>query len=303
VLLDLNGHTLGGGLALLAHRPAPVQVSFLGSAATSAVPAVSHFVADPRAVPPERGLKEFAEKMVLFANRPFFANDYAVSHALVRNARRAAPPPSVPSGALVLAVWSGWAKVSPRALTAWAQIMRANPRSILWLLQHRGHAQAYPRVVAELAARGVPPLRVVCTPLAPWLDHVRRKTAVDLVLDTDLKNGHTSTADALWAGSPLLTMPGERMQARVAHSLLHGTSPQRVSSRLTRPLLSTDSVREYVDVGRTVVSSQRLRERLREWAAAGRDEGTLFDTQGYANDFIRAMRALIDAPTGTHVVI
>ena len=53
-------------------------------------------------------------------------------------------------------------------------------------------------------------------PQVAWIAHTATKAAADLVLDTNLKNGHTSTTDALWAGVPVVSMLGLRMGSRVA---------------------------------------------------------------------------------------
>ena len=60
-------------------------------------------------------------------------------------------------------------------------------------------------------------------PQVAWIAHTATKAAADLVLDTNLKNGHTSTTDALWAGVPVVSMLGLRMGSRVAVALLRAS--------------------------------------------------------------------------------
>jgi predicted O-linked N-acetylglucosamine transferase (SPINDLY family) len=266
------------------------------------VPAVSHVLGDARATPPDTSPVEFQERLVLLP-RSFFANDYAASHGLVRHVRRAALP-GAPAGWTVLASFSSWSKLTPHMASAWAQVLRAVPRTLLWVLAHKGHGDAWPRFRREMLARGVPPGRVLLTPLAPWLDHVRRKTAADVVLDTDLKNGHTSVADALWAGAPVLSVPGQRMQARVALSLLAAAEPALAL------LAAPHSKREYTLLARRLAESPRARLALRAHLQAalaaplaGRRAPPLFDTPRFAADFVRAIRALLDAPQTANLAI
>ena len=96
----------------------------------------------------------------------------------------------------------------------------AAPASILWVLRHRGRRKPLENLRVEFAARGVMPSRIVASDTVAWMDHIVTKKAADIVLDTFLKNGHTSSADALWAGVPLVTRRGTRLGNRIASSLI-----------------------------------------------------------------------------------
>ena len=39
-------------------------------------------------------------------------------------------------------------------------------------------------------------------------EHVRRGQLADVCLDTPICNGHTTGMDVLWAGTPMVTLPG-----------------------------------------------------------------------------------------------
>ena len=63
--------------------------------------------------------------------------------------------------------------------------------------------------------------RIVFAEGLPQAEHLARLGLADLALDTFPCNGHTTTADALWAGVPVVTLEGDAFAARVAASLLH----------------------------------------------------------------------------------
>ena len=80
------------------------------------------------------------------------------------------------------------------------------------------HDLAEPRLREELAARGVHPSRLEFTPMAPWLDHVWRKTHLDVMLDSIVKVGSFGDAGR-WAQVPSISLAGNSMEARAAHGV------------------------------------------------------------------------------------
>eukprot|EP01032_Pedospumella_encystans_P026573 gene26573-30025_t len=75
VLIDLNGHTMHSGLTIMTHRPAPVQMSFLGLPTTTSAPFIDYYIADSVAVPPEQR-HQYSEQLLLMSDC-YIANDYA----------------------------------------------------------------------------------------------------------------------------------------------------------------------------------------------------------------------------------
>jgi protein O-GlcNAc transferase len=75
ILIDLNGHTLHSGLEVMAHRPAPVQVSFLGFPTSTGARYIDYYLGDPSALPAE-GRDAFTEK-IAYIPSSCIANDYA----------------------------------------------------------------------------------------------------------------------------------------------------------------------------------------------------------------------------------
>ena len=60
-------------------------------------------------------------------------------------------------------------------------------------------------------AKGVNCSRLIFTPKVPITHHLQIKANAGLFLDTVLYNGHSTAADALWAGIPVLTLAREKM--------------------------------------------------------------------------------------------
>lgn len=87
------------------------------------------------------------------------------------------------------------------------QILKRVPNSVLWLL--RFPAVGEPNIQQYAQNLGLPASRIIVSPVAPKEEHVRRGQLADVCLDTPLCNGHTTGMDVLWAGTPMVTMPGE----------------------------------------------------------------------------------------------
>jgi hypothetical protein len=117
----------------------------------------------------------------------------------------------------ILASFSNWMKMDSSAFDVWCSILTRSPHAMLWIQASDLAHLAMPNLRQELAARGVFPGRMFATPQQPWIHHVTTKTAADLILDTPLKNQHSTSLDALWAGAPLITMAGDRAARRVIY--------------------------------------------------------------------------------------
>lgn len=211
IAVDLKGYTQDGRSGILAHRAAPVQVSWLGYPGTLAAPYVDYLIADGTVI--RRGAETDHDEAVV--RLPFYQPNDALAPR--------DPPPSrartgLPEGAVVFCCFNNPAKITPETFGVWMRVLNAAPKSVLWL-----YADS-PDVATNLAARteavGVDPKRLVFAKPAPHAEHLARQALADLVLDTWPYGAHTTASDALRMGVPVLTLPGRSLASRVAASLL-----------------------------------------------------------------------------------
>lgn len=147
-----------------------------------------------------------------------------------------APRPLVALGVAILD------KLDPRLLTAWVGALSGHPHVKLWLLGAQSGANtssgaAFGRLVAEAAARGLHPRRVVLLPRATRDEYMRRLAArPDIVLDTQVYSGHTTTLDAMWSGVPVVTIEGSQVAARVSSSHLQAAGTDVAAALITHSL-------------------------------------------------------------------
>ncbi len=124
----------------------------------------------------------------------------------------------LPEDAFVFCSFNQAFKIEPVMFGAWMRIMQKIPAGVLWLLK-KSDTQVR-NLKREAVARGVEPHRLVFGEKMPKNGHLARHRLADLVLDTRIYNGHTTTSDALWAGVPVLALRGNHFASRVAASIL-----------------------------------------------------------------------------------
>jgi predicted O-linked N-acetylglucosamine transferase (SPINDLY family) len=212
VLVDLVGGAGNGRLEILALRPAPVQVHFLGYPATVGRALVDYFIADPVTVPP--GAEAGFDEAVVRLPGSYQLNDDRQEIAAQAPTRAEC---GLPGTGFVFACFNASYKIDPGVFDAWMRVLSRVPGSTLWLLET---APAAANLRREAASHGVEPDRLAFARLVDKPLHLARHRLAGLFLDTPLCNAHTTASDALWAGLPVLTTPGGTFASRVAASLL-----------------------------------------------------------------------------------
>lgn len=268
VLFDLRGWGGGGRPEVLAMRPAPLQVNWLAYPGTSGAPWIDCILADD-VVLPEALEPHFSEAVVRLP-RCFQPSD----------TRRAIPPAparkdcGLPAHGVVFCCFNNSYKLNPASFSRHMAVLRQVPGSVLWLLSGPGDADRRLRTAA--AKTGVDPDRLVFMPKQPQAEYLARLQLADLFLDCNPYNAHTTASDALWAGCPVLTRPGQTFAGRVAASLNHHLG-------LADMNVATDElfIERAVALGNDPAALAALRRRV----GRQRDESGLFDMEGFAADF------------------
>ncbi|MBF0394074.1 MAG: hypothetical protein HQL38_15455, partial [Alphaproteobacteria bacterium] len=275
ILVDLKGTTLGARLGIAARRPAPVQVAWLGYPGSVGVDVLDYVLTDRVVTPPERQA-DWAERFVLLPGS-YQVNDRDQPIAFDAPDRASA---GLPDRGFVFCCFNQLYKVEPLIFGVWMDILRAVPGSVLWLLA--GPPQAEANLRREAASRGIEPARLIFAPMLPKDRHLARLRHAGLFLDTFFCNAHTTASDALWAGVPVLTVPGVHFPARVAASLAHAVGlpelvlPDHARYRETAIALATDPAR--LDDLRARLAVNRLTTPLFDTDAFARKLETAFET-------------------------
>lgn len=278
ILIDLKGYTFQARPGILGHRPAALQVNYLGYPATMGATFIDYMIVDSVVAPPEHQ-PDYAERLIQMP-RSYQPNDR-------RRRLCPTPPPrasqGLPEHGFVFCCLNGSQKLNPMMFDIWMRLLAATPGAVLWLLAPNARAAENLRRAAQ--ARGVAPGRLVFAPKVSFDDHLARMGLADLFLDTLPCGGHTTASEALWAGVPVLTCLGETFAGRVAASLLDALD----LNELVAPDLGAYEAMA-LRLAQTPAELHRLRARL----VAARDTAPLFDTPAYAQAFETALTRMID---------
>ncbi|WP_395699051.1 tetratricopeptide repeat protein [Aquabacterium sp.] len=228
VLVDLQGLTSGARPAILGYRAAPVQVSYLGLPGTSALPGVDWILADRFVMPPE--LLPYCTEKPIYLPHCYQVSDRQrdVADKPVRSTY------GLPDDAFVFCSFNNNFKFTPEMFRTWMQILHEVPASVLWLLADNDTARE--NMLREADAAGVARERLIFAPRVSPAEYLARFQLADLVLDTFPYNAGTTASDALWMGTPILTMSGRSYISRMAGSLL---------TAVGLPDLVTDNLADY----------------------------------------------------------
>jgi len=275
ILVDLMGFVANCRPDVLALRPAPIQVNYLGFPGTMGADFMDYIVTDRVVTPPEQA--PFLHEAIVYLPHTYQVTDdrQPIDPNPVTRAGE-----GLPGDGMVYCCFNTLYKIEPVMFGAWMRILARLPGSVLWVLAKGDAARANLR--REAAAQGVDPARLVFGEGKHKPLHLARFGLADLFLDTRLYNAHTTTSDALWAGVPVLTWLGEGFPARVAASLLTAIE----LPELIMPSLDAFE-REAVRLGTDPAALAALKARL----AAHRTTRPLFDTVRFA----RAIEAAYDA--------
>lgn len=214
VLVDLNGLTEGTRLGILAWRPAPVQISYLGYPGSAGGRFIDYIVADGHVLPAESGAA-YPERIIRL-QRTYQINDYAERRVAAMPVRRAV---GLPARALVAGMFNNINKVGSQVWDTWMEIMRTVPGVLLWVLDPGSAARK--NLGQAIVRAGIDPKRLLFAPKIGQESHLARMQCCDLILDPWPYGGHTTTADAIFAGIPVVAMEGSNFASRVSSSLLH----------------------------------------------------------------------------------
>jgi predicted O-linked N-acetylglucosamine transferase (SPINDLY family) len=277
IAVDLNGFTTHGRTRIFALRAAPIQVNFLGYPGTLGAGFMDYLIADGMVVPREQQ-RHYAEKIAYLPNSFLpFDSSYAIADRAFSREEL-----GLPSSGFVFCCFNNSYKILPEVFDRWMRILSRTGNSVLWLQQADATSAANLR--KEATRRGIDPGRLIFADrVASLPEHLARLRAADLFLDTLPYNAHATALDALWAGVPLLTCPGESFASRVAASLVRTAG---------LPELIADSPSQYEEKAVELAADPvRLGELRRKLALR---ETPLFDTEHYTRNIEATYEAIYE---------
>ena len=268
IAVDLKGYTGGCRPSILAYRPAPIQVTYLGYPGTMGANFIDYILVD-KFIAPNDQQEFFTEKLVQLPNC-YQANDSTREIASDAPSRNAC---GLPASGFVFCCFNNNYKITPAIFDVWMRLLDELPDSVLWLLKDNESVEHNLRLEAE--KRHVNPDRLIFASRLDLAHHLARHQHANLFLDTFPINAHTTASDALWAGLPVLTYAGNSFASRVAGSLLHAIGLHD---------LVTDSLEEYETKALEIAKSPILLQSYRRKLANNRQYSSLFNCERFTRN-------------------
>lgn len=276
IIVDLNGYTAGERMTILAHRPAPIQVSYLGYPGTSGAVFMDYILADAHVIP--TGEERFYSEHVVRLPDTFFVTDSTLPQTSRIPTRT---EHGLSEKAFVFACFNGASKISPEIFEVWMRLLYSVSGSLLWLRD--GGSGVSQNLRRAAAAKGISPSRLVFAPHADLDEHLARHLLADVFLDTSPYNAHGTAVHALWAGLPLITFEGAAFAGRVASSLLRA---------IEMPELIAASLEEYEELALKLATSPETLAQIRRKLLCNRQSTPLFDTPRFCGNIEKAYVAM-----------
>ncbi len=262
ILVEMKGYTQDQRLGIAALRPAPIIMHYIGYPGTIGAPFMDYFITDSVCSPPDAD-KDFTETLIRLP-MSYQINDQkrllpVKTHTRVEH--------GLPEQGIVFCDFNSPYKITPDIFALWMRLLRQVEGSVLWLYSKQ--KKVTENLCAEAAKHGVDPVRLIFAKHARLEEHLERYLHADLCLDTFPVCSHTTASDALWCGTPLVTMAGEAFVSRVAASLL---------TAVGLPELITHNLAEYEALALALARDPRRLAKLREHLETGRMHFPLFDS-------------------------
>ena len=268
LLVDLQGLTSGVRPNILAHRPAPIQITYLGFPGTTALPNIDYVVADRFLIPPE--LAHFYSETPLYMPHVFQVSD----RKRPVGAKPSRASCELPEDAFVFCSFNNNYKITEEMFSCWMRILKRVDGSVLWLLAD--NQWAHDNMQKTAIAQGVDSARIIFASRVTPADYLARYQIADIFLDCTPFNGGTTANDALFMGLPILTLTGKTFASRMAGSLLHSLGLDE---------LITYSFEEYEEKAVSLAGNRPYVAELRESIEARRSTCHLFDMPKQVRDF------------------
>jgi predicted O-linked N-acetylglucosamine transferase (SPINDLY family) len=276
ILIDLQGQTAGARANMLAYRPAPIQITYLGLPATTGLPSIDYVIADKFLIP--------ENEAPFYSEKPLYMPDvYQVSD----RKRPVGNTPTrescgLPVGGFVFCSFNNNYKFTPAVFDVWMNVLLRTPGSVFWLLADNQWAEDNLRLEAEI--RGVEQKRLIFASRVSPEDYLARFKIADVFLDSFPFNAGTTANDALWMGLPVLTCSGRSFASRMAGALLTAAKLEE---------LITYNLRDYEEKAVWLAGNPEECLRMRKHLEGVHVNGVLFDTPRFVQNLESKLKQLV----------
>jgi predicted O-linked N-acetylglucosamine transferase (SPINDLY family) len=276
ILVDLSGHTAGRRLDVFVHRPAPVQVSWVGHPNTTGLPQMDYYLTDPWCDPP--GMTDHLYSEQLYRLPRVFS-----CYQPVTDAPEVGPVPSLKSGAVTFGCFNQLKKINEELISWWTSILEQVPGSFMLIKSpNLNDPEIHQELLDCFIRQGIDPKRLTLRGVTETRqEHLALYDRIDIALDTYPYHGTTTTCEALWMGLPVITLAGQTHVSRVGVSFLHAVGLDELIARTPE---------EYIHKAVQLAGNPQLLAELRHSLRLMISQSPLMDAAGVTRELEDAYR-------------
>lgn len=285
ILIDLGGHTSNNRILVFGHRPAPIQITWLGYGNTSGLKEMDYFLGDENLVP--KGYDHlFSEKVIrlpgtFMCYRPWTEMD------------EVAPLPAEKNGYVTFASMSRSVRYNNKVRALWARVLETVPNSKLMLFTSALADLPFRECIKNhFVKSGIPEDRLILDATRDWWTAYHR---ADIFLDSFPQNNGTTIFDSLWMGVPVITLQDRPPVGRLGTSII---------SHLNMDDWITDTEDAYIQKAITAASDLRDLAALRASLRQKMEQSPLRNEKQFVTDmesmYTTLWQGYCNAPRFTH---
>ena len=267
ILIDLHGLSLGVRAEILAYRPAPIQMTYLGYIGTTMMPYIDYVITDKFC---------FTDKSRIYYSETPLMLDCACLPTDRKKQVDATPTRTeagLPEDKFIFATFNNAYKLNEKMFQSWIKILKTIENSVLWIVDDNPWATA--NIKKYTAQHGVDPNRLIFTPRVHPTQYLARMPLVDLFLDNHPYNAGSTASDIMWMGVPMITLSGETFVSRMAGSLLHHAN---------LPGLIAGSHEQYENLAITLARNPQTLAQVRNILVQQKQPGGAFDMEKFTSN-------------------
>jgi protein O-GlcNAc transferase len=268
ILVDLAGHTAHNRMLLFVHKPAPVQVSWLGYPATTGLSTIDYKIVDSYTDPPGMTDQFYTERLIRLP-------ESFLCYLPDKESPEIGPLPALSKGHITFGSFNDFAKVSPEVFSLWLAILKAAPNSFM-IIKAKGLSdkKTCQSIMDVFIRNGITSEKIELLPLKPSpKEHLNLYNRIDIGLDTFPYNGTTTTCEALWMGVPVITLEGNTYASRVGVSLLSNIGLQELIAK---------TYDQYIEIAVKLANDIKKLKALREELRGMMERSPLTDAKRFS---------------------
>jgi protein O-GlcNAc transferase len=213
ILIEFNGCTSGERLTLLAKKPAPIQITYLGMPGSTGADFIDYVIGD-KIVLSEECQIEFTEKPLIL-ECCYQPNDK--NNNLNINVKKSQF--GLPEDKVIICSFNQTYKLDKDTFDDWMHIVSKSKNSILWMIIDSDEAKN--NLLSYCKSSGIDEKLIVFADRIDHDLHISRLKLADFAVDSFPYNAHTTASDCLRAGIPIISRKGKTFAGKVTESLLN----------------------------------------------------------------------------------